>query len=219
VEARKDRERRRREGRKKKGDGATDAGADADGGPDEESQDVEMSNVESSAMEESAQESFTDGSAVAQAGTSSRAQSMVAEAPPPARPKKRFIITHDKYMQLQNLVILQLSEHERLHQRGMDRDELIDWYLESKEAEIQDVEELEYEKELITKMLKKLVRVNLLLFLDSNVRSNIVLPGQLSHRGGRRCARIVAILRLGANAVLCRKRCQREEILYGPSFG
>ena len=129
-------------------------------GQEEESQDVEMSNVESSTMEESGQESFADGSAVAQAGTSSRAQSMAAEAPPPARPKKRFIITHDKYMQLQNLVILQLSEHERLHQRGMDRDELIDWYLEQMEDQLQSIEDLEYERELVMKVLKKLVKVS-----------------------------------------------------------
>jgi hypothetical protein len=43
--------------------------------------------------------------------------------------------------------------------QGIDRDELIDWYLEMKEEEIQDVDELEYEKELVTKVLRKLVKV------------------------------------------------------------
>lgn len=77
-----------------------------------------------------------------------------------------MVITHDKYMTLQSLIVLHLSQVERDTGRGVDRDELIDWYLELKESEIQDVEELEYEKELITKMLRKLVKVwaRLLLF-------------------------------------------------------
>lgn len=78
---------------------------------------------------------------------------------PPPQPKRRMIITHDKYVTLQSLVILHLSGVERDTGKGMDRDELIDWYLEFKEAEIQDVDALEYERELIIKMLKKLVKV------------------------------------------------------------
>ncbi|KAF8969324.1 hypothetical protein BDZ97DRAFT_1795070, partial [Flammula alnicola] len=38
---------------------------------------------------------------------------------------------------------------------------LIDWYLEQKEGEMQDIEQ-EYEKELITKLLRKLVKCYLL---------------------------------------------------------
>ena len=90
------------------------------------------------------------------------AQGVPGEAPPAT--KRRMIITHDKYMTLQSLVVLHLAETERETGRGIDRDELIDWYLELKESEIQDVEELEYEKELITKMLRKLVKVELNVF-------------------------------------------------------
>jgi DNA replication licensing factor MCM6 len=73
--------------------------------------------------------------------------------------KRRMVITHDKYMTLQSLIVLHLAAVERETGRGIDRDELIDWYLEMKEEEIQDVDELEYEKELITKVLRKLVKV------------------------------------------------------------
>ena len=85
------------------------------------------------------------------------AQGVPGEAPPAT--KRRMIIAHDKYMTLKSLVVLHLAETERETGRGIDRDELIDWYLELKESEIQDVEELEYEKELITKMPRKLVKV------------------------------------------------------------
>lgn len=94
---------------------------------------------------------------------------------PPAPRKRRMVITHDKYIQLQSLVVLHLSEVERQTGRGVDRDELIDWYLETKEAEIQDVEELEHEKELITKMLRKLARVR---YIDAYlVNSANTTPG------------------------------------------
>lgn len=73
--------------------------------------------------------------------------------------KRRMVITHDKYMTLQSLVVLHLSAVERETGKGLDRDELIDWYLELKESEVQDLDELEYEKELISKMLRKLVKV------------------------------------------------------------
>jgi hypothetical protein len=73
--------------------------------------------------------------------------------------KRRMVITHDKYMTLQSLIVLHLAAVERETGRGIDRDELIDWYLETKEEEIQDVDELEYEKELFTKVLRKLVKV------------------------------------------------------------
>jgi DNA replication licensing factor MCM6 len=73
--------------------------------------------------------------------------------------KRRMVITHDKYMTLQSLIVLHLAAVERETGKGIDRDELIDWYLEMKEEEIQDVDELEYEKELVTKVLRKLVKV------------------------------------------------------------
>lgn len=82
------------------------------------------------------------------------------EIPPaPAPQRRRMVITHDQYMTLQSMIVLHLTAAERGTTHGVDRDELIDWYLELKESEIQDVEQLEYEKELISKMLRKLVRV------------------------------------------------------------
>jgi DNA replication licensing factor MCM6 len=133
----------------------------------EESQDIEMSAAEIEAMDQMEEESSL-GMALNRTATSSggagpsstsRAGSMVPDGAPPPAPKRRMIITHDKYMTLQSLVVLHLSAVERETGRGVDRDELIDWYLELKESEIQDVDELEYEKELISKLLRKLVKV------------------------------------------------------------
>ena len=128
---------------------------------EEDSQDVEMSGVDSGTIEESEQmldESIGNAVAGPSHVSSSRAPTPRAATPQP--PRRRMIITHDKYMQLQSLIVLHLSQIERETGRGMDRDDLIDWYLELKEAEMNDVEDIEYEKELITKMLRKLVRVS-----------------------------------------------------------
>lgn len=110
-------------------------------------------------------ESGATGHGTSSAGPS-RAASMAPAADgeqgfvqPPTQPKRRMVITHDRYMRLQSLIVMHLAQVERETGKGMDRDELIDWYLETMEEEIQNVEELEYEKELITKMLRKLVKV------------------------------------------------------------
>lgn len=83
----------------------------------------------------------------------------VREVDGPVQPKQKMKITHDEYATMQSMIILHLSSHERLTGRGIDRDELIDWYLEQKEEDMRDVDQLEYQNELIKKVLKKLVKV------------------------------------------------------------
>lgn len=151
----------------------------------EESQDVEMSAAEIAAMDE-AEQSYNESMGLNGAGSSdlngatsdgiSRAGSMAPNAPPPPQPKRRMVITHDKYMTLQSLIVFHLAQVERETGKGVDRDELIDWYLETKEEDIQDVEELEYEKELITKMLRKLVKVRIILSSSFETSGSNTIP-------------------------------------------
>lgn len=135
------------------------ADADADADADE---DTQMS-IDESQEDESQQTAGAAGSGSttgAIAGTSSSQQPGTAGAVPAQAPaKRRMVITHDKYISLQSLIVHYLAGVENETGKGIDRDELIDWYLESKEDAVQDVDELEYEKELMTKMLRKLVKV------------------------------------------------------------
>lgn len=85
--------------------------------------------------------------------------SIPADHRPAEERKKKLTITYDKYMEMRSLIVLHLSEVERETRKGMDREELIDWYLEMKEEDMGDLEQLEYEKELVTKVLKRLVKV------------------------------------------------------------
>ncbi|KAF5387920.1 hypothetical protein D9615_000640 [Tricholomella constricta] len=150
---------------------------------DDADDDVQMTAEEMEAMDEMEESSMpanvrvhVPGPGLQIPSSSSRAGSAALGAnapPPPPAPKRRMVITHDKYMQLQSLIVLHLSATERETGRGIDRDELIDWYLELKESEIQDVEELEYEKELITKMLRKLVKDNYLIEVRGDVQESL----------------------------------------------
>jgi DNA replication licensing factor MCM6 len=125
----------------------------------EDSQDVEMSGMDTEPTEELYSVSGRMGSSAhAQSSTSGFPNVSSDPIPAPAQ-KRRMVITHDKYMSMQSLVVFHLAEVERETGKGLDRDELIDWYLELKEETIQDLDELEYEKELFVKVLKKLVKV------------------------------------------------------------
>ena len=133
---------------------------------EDDSQDVAMSGADDTEVTDPmyAEQSGTDGSSSTQPQGPMTAQIPQGDAGSgPASAKRRMVITHDKYMTLQSLIVLHLAAIERETGRGIDRDELIDWYLEIKEEEIQDVDELEYEKELIAKVLRKLVKVSGLL--------------------------------------------------------
>lgn len=129
---------------------------------EDDSQDVAMSGGNDTEMTDPmyAEPSGTDGSSSAQPQGPATPKALHHDAGSgTASVKRRMVITHDKYTTLQSLIVLHLAAVERETGRGIDRDELIDWYLEIKEEEIQDVDELEYEKELITKVLRKLVKV------------------------------------------------------------
>ena len=155
------------------GEGERGANGDAARATDglDESQDVEMSSAEIEAMDAAEESSLGLNRMATSSGdgpsSTPRPGSALPEvpAPPPPQPRRRMVITHDKYMTLQSLVVLHISATEQETGQGIDRDELIDWYLELKESEIQDVEGLEYEKELIMKLLKKLVKVKRLNFV------------------------------------------------------
>ena len=68
--------------------------------------------------------------------------------------------TDNRYMEIMNLCVLHLSDVERDTGSGVDREELIQWYLEQKEMDLESEEDLEYERELIAKALTKLSKVS-----------------------------------------------------------
>ena len=88
-----------------------------------------------------------------------------SQTPAPQRQKTK--ITYDKYMAILNLLVRRVNEDEMTSGEGVEHEELVTWYLEQKEEELNSVEEGEEEKELVTKVIKRMVKVILLLMLRS----------------------------------------------------
>ncbi|KAF5393188.1 hypothetical protein D9757_001235 [Collybiopsis confluens] len=142
-----------------------------------ESQDVEMSVDQTD--ESQRLDSATSSTNVAQTSSTVVGQTdRAATAAAAPAPTKRMVISHDKYITLKSLIVLHLSEVEINTGEGLDRDDLIDWYLETKEEEMQNIEDIEYEKELITKMLRKLVKENYLIEIRGDVQDSLPESGQ-----------------------------------------
>jgi DNA replication licensing factor MCM6 len=77
----------------------------------------------------------------------------------PVVKKEKTKVQYDKYVQMMNLIVRRLDEDERTGGQGIERDELIMWYLEQVEEHISTEEEHHKEAELVRKVLKRLKKV------------------------------------------------------------
>ncbi|KAF7302952.1 DNA helicase [Mycena kentingensis (nom. inval.)] len=150
---------------------AQDADVDAEG-----DQDVEMTMDDTDGTSIPVVPRRAAGAAAAASSSHSdpanASTSVGDQAPTPAQ-RRRMIITHDQYLTLQSLIVLHIASVERETGLGVDRDDLIDWYLEYKEDELKDEADADYQKELITKMLRKLVKDNYLLEVRGDVQDSL----------------------------------------------
>lgn len=74
-------------------------------------------------------------------------------------PTHKTKITYDKYMAMLNLLVRRVNEDEQTTGEGVEREDLVVWYLEQKEDEILTQEDLETERELVGKVLRRMVKV------------------------------------------------------------
>ena len=89
------------------------------------------------------------------------------EQPPETQPvvrKEKTKVQYDKYVHMMNLIVRKLDEDERAGGQGIERDELIQWYLEQNEEEMNTEELLHQEAQLVRKVLKRLKKVSLMSF-------------------------------------------------------
>lgn len=70
----------------------------------------------------------------------------------------------NRYMEIMNICVLHLSDVERETNAGVEREELIQWYLEQRENDFENEDDLEHERELISKCLNKLSKVSFSFF-------------------------------------------------------
>ncbi|KAG6017620.1 hypothetical protein E4U54_005725 [Claviceps lovelessii] len=83
-------------------------------------------------------------------------------------PAKRTI-TYDKYIKMVNMIVQRISDDENGSGGGVDGKELIDWYLESQEDDLEGEDSYNSEKILANMVLKKMVKDNILMALRGEV--------------------------------------------------
>lgn len=99
-----------------------------------------------------------DGDGNAGVTGAARARGSQTPAPPPP-PRRKTKIEYDKYMNILNLLVQRVNQDDIEDGNGVEHNELVVWYLEQKEDELNTQEELETEKDLVAKVLKRMVKV------------------------------------------------------------
>lgn len=79
------------------------------------------------------------------------------------RPKTK--ITYDKYMKILNLLVRRVNEDESSSGEGVEQEELLTWYLEQIESDLNTQEDFERERDLAIKVLKRMVKVCILFLI------------------------------------------------------
>jgi len=77
--------------------------------------------------------------------------------------RQRTKVTYDRYMAILNLLVGRVNEEEKAGGAGVEHQELLVWYLEQRENEISNAAELEAEQSLAAKVLKRMVKDNILM--------------------------------------------------------
>ncbi|EEQ89007.1 hypothetical protein RJZ56_007325 [Blastomyces dermatitidis] len=74
-------------------------------------------------------------------------------------------ITYDKYMRILNILVRRVNDDEANAGEGVEQEDLIVWYLEQIESELNSEEEMEAERSLAVKVLKRMVKDNILMLI------------------------------------------------------
>ena len=73
--------------------------------------------------------------------------------------KEKTKITYDKYMSILNLMVKRVNSDQTAVEDGVEENELLTWYLEQRESEMETQDDLEKERDLARKVLKRMVKV------------------------------------------------------------
>ncbi|KAG9243951.1 MCM2/3/5 family-domain-containing protein [Calycina marina] len=80
-----------------------------------------------------------------------------------ATPKPKTKVTYNKYISVVNLLVRRVNDDEIGTGEGVQDDALVEWYLEQKEDELDDEEAYHEEKSLAKKIIKRMVKENILM--------------------------------------------------------
>jgi DNA replication licensing factor MCM6 len=125
-----------------------------------EKDDVEFEDEEGANLEDvidGAAEDEQDGDSP-MAEEEARPSASVRASATPA-PRQRTQIKYDDYIKIHNMLLHRVNEDQNAAEDGVDEEDLLVWYLEQKESELQSQEDMETQKSLARKVLKKMVKV------------------------------------------------------------
>lgn len=100
-----------------------------------------------------------------------------AAAPAAPEPRQKLRITYDRYMELVNLFVLRVSELERETGRGATADELAEFALAQREQQITSVQQLHEERELMRRVIQRLIRDSYLVVLTDEASTGAGAAG------------------------------------------
>ncbi|RDW69711.1 DNA helicase-1 [Coleophoma cylindrospora] len=76
---------------------------------------------------------------------------------------KKTKVTYDKYISVVNMIVQHINEDEMSGGDGIEGEKLVEWYLEQKEDELSSEEDYHNEKALAKKIIKRMVKDNILM--------------------------------------------------------
>jgi len=128
-----------------------------------EKDDVEFEDEEGANLEDvidgAAEDEQDDDSPMAEEEEARPSASVRASATPAPAPRQRTQIKYDDYIKIHNMLLHRVNEDQSAAEDGVDEEDLLVWYLEQKESELQSQEDMETQKSLARKVLKKMVKV------------------------------------------------------------
>ncbi|WPH04496.1 Hypothetical protein R9X50_00738700 [Acrodontium crateriforme] len=80
---------------------------------------------------------------------------------PPSRPKTQ--IKYDDYIKIHNMLLKRVNDDQNTAEDGVEEDDLLVWYLEQIEESLRSQEDMETQRALAKKVLKRMVKDNVLM--------------------------------------------------------
>ncbi|KAI9813700.1 MAG: MCM DNA helicase complex subunit mcm6 [Thelocarpon impressellum] len=146
---------------------------------------VEKDDVE---VDEEDEEEEGDEAAISGGGPVIEGAPADGDADMEERPQ-RTKISYDKYMTILNALVQRVNDDERASGEGVEEADLVVWYLEQREDEMANEEDLERERELVGKVIKRMVKDNILM----QIRGEGLVPEDEAE-GSREAEHVVYVL-------------------------
>ena len=152
-----------------------------------EKDDVEFEDEEDANMAD-ADTGAADDEQVMDAEEEAAPSTRASQTPAPA-PRARTQIKYDDYIKIHNMLLRRVNDDASSAEDGVEEEDLLVWYLEQKEEELESQEDLETQRALARKVLRRMVKVCLLLSRCTIFIFLTSATGQRTHADQRRGSR------------------------------